>query len=172
MWHSQRRLEIITRLWQCSFIIGFLFCLFSFDYCSARLSTPYCFSFRLLVSSHLSLKSTRFVCKAQVYFKYSGTQTEQSQRFSLTERKSNMWTCIVAISVISFMLDYMGNRHIKTCIFYYICFPFSWRSCCSIFSFLCSVLYILVFLFVFFSFDYCSVCLSTTYWFWLHLWYL
>jgi len=39
----------------------------------------------------------------------------------------------------------------------------------SIFSFLCSVLYIIV---CHFSFGHCFVCPSSIYWFWLPLWYL
>jgi hypothetical protein len=47
-----------------------------------------------------------------------------------------------------------------------------WSSCCSIFSFLCSVLQIVVCHFNLFCFGHCVVCPSSIYEFWLSLWYL
>jgi len=52
---------------------------------------------------------------------------------------------------------------------------FLWDSCCSILSFLCSVLLLIVdysLSFCLFSFDPCMVCPSAIYGFWLSLWYL
>ena len=48
--------------------------------------------------------------------------------------------------------------------------PFKWCSCCSIFSFLCSVSWIVVCPFVFFLFGYWVVCSSLIYGFFLLLW--
>jgi hypothetical protein len=48
---------------------------------------------------------------------------------------------------------------------------FLWGSCCSIFSFLCNVLQIIVCTFVFLSFYHCIVC-SSIYVFWLPIRYL
>ena len=48
---------------------------------------------------------------------------------------------------------------------------FFWCSWCSVISVLCSVLYIIVCIFIFFRFCHCNVCPSI-YCFWLPLWYL
>ena len=51
-------------------------------------------------------------------------------------------------------------------------FCFLWGSCCSIFSFLCSVLYIIVIVVVLVFSDHCIVDHSSIYGFWLSPWYL
>ena len=79
---------------QCFVDFRLSFCLFSFDYCSVCLFTTYRFSLCLLVSSDLSIKSTRFVCMAQVYFIAIQLETlgQYGPSFSLTKMSSTLNT--------------------------------------------------------------------------------